>query len=353
MPIMQRRITPTPTVTAQAAPTPVAQPAPVAYQPAPVAYQPAPQVAAAPRMAAPSTQPGGGYRPPAAPVAQPAPAAYQPTVPQVAAASNQYEAAVNRLNPADVPASYQDVYNPALGSVTGNTLQQSVAAQPTAPLATIRATPQSVLQAFFQLPEFQLLFGSDPTVNNPNASPTQRFQADPGYQYQQDEAAKQIQRNASARGLLNSGPVLKELTNYSQNLANQSYNQWLDRTSRTYTGYQDRLLQLMGFGSGFNGSANAVNQGNTLAGLTTGTGNNISSLQQGLGQNIMNSNLQTGANTANALTQLSSTQAQTNAQRDIGAAQAAAQVAQANAQIQSSAMGAGASIFSSLAGAFF
>ena len=332
----------------------VAVPRAVATSTAPT-YQPAVTATAAPRpVVAPTYQTSRPGAPRAAPATATAPApAYTPTQPQVAAASAQYETALNRLNPADVPASYQGVYDPSLGAVTGNTLQQSVAAQPTQPLSVIRATPQSALQAFFQLPEYQLMYGNDPTVNNPNASPTDRFRADPGYQWQQDEGMKQIQRNASARGILNSGPVMRELQGYGQNLANQSYNQWQDRLSNTYTGYQDRLLQLMGFGSGFNGAQDAINSGNTLAGLTTGTGNNISSLQQGLGQNIMNSNLQTGANTSNALTQLASTQAQTNAQRDIGAAQAAAQVAQANAQIQSSAIGAGASIFSSLAGAFF
>lgn len=63
------------------------------------------------------------------------------------------------------------------------------------------------------------------------------FQQSPGYQFAFGEGQRAIDQNASARGLLNSGARLKELTRYGQGMANQEYGN-----------YQNRLAALSGIG---------------------------------------------------------------------------------------------------------
>lgn len=69
------------------------------------------------------------------------------------------------------------------------------------------------------------------------------FQQSPGYQFAFDEGRRAIDQNASARGMLNSGARLRELTRYGQGIANQEYGN-----------YQNRLAALAGIGQSATGT---------------------------------------------------------------------------------------------------
>lgn len=69
------------------------------------------------------------------------------------------------------------------------------------------------------------------------ASLGQGFQQSPGYQFAFGEGVNAIDRGASARGLLNSGARLRELTRFGQGMANQEFGN-----------YQNRLAALAGIG---------------------------------------------------------------------------------------------------------
>jgi hypothetical protein len=53
------------------------------------------------------------------------------------------------------------------------------------------------------------------------------LQDTPGYQFNLEEGIKATQSAAAAKGILNSGKTLKDLSNYSQNLANNTYQQYV------------------------------------------------------------------------------------------------------------------------------
>ena len=50
-----------------------------------------------------------------------------------------------------------------------------------------------------------------------------QFEADPGYQFRMSEGVKALDRSAAARGLLQSGPQIKGVTRFGQDLASQEY----------------------------------------------------------------------------------------------------------------------------------
>ena len=71
--------------------------------------------------------------------------------------------------------------------------------------------------------------GSIPQEALAATTPQVGFQQSPGYQYQLDEGMKAIRRAAAARGLLGSGTRLKEAGRFATSLANQDYNNYLNR----------------------------------------------------------------------------------------------------------------------------
>jgi hypothetical protein len=98
------------------------------------------------------------------------------------------------------------------------------------------------------------------------------FYTDPGYQWQQDEAARAIMRNQAGTGQLASGNTLSQLASDAQNRAGAGYNQWAQRA-----------LALAGMAPGIAGQQ---------AGIETGLGDRLLASQTGLGQ------LKYGAETA-------------------------------------------------------
>lgn len=63
----------------------------------------------------------------------------------------------------------------------------------------------------------------------PTGKVYQGFQETPGYQFQFDQGTEAVNALAGARGGLNSGRTMQELTGFGQGLANQEYGNYLNR----------------------------------------------------------------------------------------------------------------------------
>lgn len=114
------------------------------------------------------------------------------------------------------------------------------------------------------------------------------FQVDPGYQFRMDEAQKALERSAAARGGLQSGRTLKDLTRWSQGLASNEYQNAYNRFNADRDRRFARLSNLANMGqasaaqsatAGMNyaGAAgdNILRAGNAAADAQIATGNAI------------------------------------------------------------------------------
>lgn len=91
-----------------------------------------------------------------------------------------------------------------------------------------------------------------------NAAATAAFQANPGYQWQVDQATDAAARKASALGALGSGNTAAAISDRAQNMANAEYGGWQDRLN----GLSNTGLTAANAQSGFQGQL-----GSSLAGL--------------------------------------------------------------------------------------
>lgn len=224
------------------------------------------------------------------------------------------------------------------------------------PISLVTADPQSVItNRFFQLPQYQLLYGAPGTLDatgapipEPSLDPMQRFKQDPGYQFQLEQGMRQLQQLGAAKGLLESGPMQQELLKYSQGMADQSYQRWLGQQQGLFQDYQNRLQGLTGMGAANTGNQNAIALGNALAGMfgagaqgALGTGSNISSLfgNQGVfgGSAFMN----TAAAQANNLMQGAALQAQIQSANQASQGQAMSSLFGGLSSLASSFLGGG------------
>lgn len=125
------------------------------------------------------------------------------------------------------------------------------------------------------------------------------FEADPGYQFRQDEGMKALERSAAARGLLQSGSTLKGIQRFSQGLASQEYTNAFNRYNVNRANQLNPLQSLMGAGqSATNTLTNAAgvqgtNEANALmaAGQARASGyigasNALSGALSGIGNNL-------------------------------------------------------------------
>lgn len=115
------------------------------------------------------------------------------------------------------------------------------------------------------------------------------FRETPGYQFQMDQGREGVQNSLAALGMKNSGAGLKAITKYSQGVADQTYNNYLDRLSAASTGGQAMVSNQNALGqnavaqmgqtiqdkgaataSGYVGGANAW--GNALTNLSKNAG---------------------------------------------------------------------------------
>lgn len=110
------------------------------------------------------------------------------------------------------------------------------------------------------------------------------FTETPGYQFAQQEAMRGVLANASSRGLVNSGSVLRALQDRSVNLADQTYGNYMNRLAALSGIGQTAAGQGMAAGQSFGGqAAGAMQQGVGAANnfMTAGAGAQASGMTQG------------------------------------------------------------------------
>lgn len=105
----------------------------------------------------------------------------------------------------------------------------------------------------------------------------QGFEASPGYQFRVEEGQKAIDRAMAARGMSNSGALIKNTARFSQGIASDEFNTQLNR-----------LASVAGTGqvASNNAFSGYLNQGNALANLQLQQGNAQASSYAALGQGI-------------------------------------------------------------------
>jgi len=140
--------------------------------------------------------------------------------------------------PTAQPFSYQNPQNAPLPAQGGALNMQ-------------QADPQAAMNTYLQSPGNQLL--GDPSYT--------RYEQSPGYQYAVDEAMRQVQRGGASRGLLESGSVMRDMTDRAQGMAQQDYGNWWNRQNQLFGDYQNRLAGLAG---GATGSTEANQLGQNL-----------------------------------------------------------------------------------------
>ena len=218
-------------------------------------------------------------------------------------------------------------------------------------LQLIRAEPYSMIRSFIDLPEYRLMFSSgEPQQFNEYAPTQERFFADPGYQFQQDEGIRNLLRNHAAQGLVHSGRSVRDTLQFSQDLANQAYGQWYDRQNNMYNNYINRIAAIAGLGPSVNGAQNAFNTGVNQANLSTGTGTNLASSFLGQGQAGLGAFLNTGAAKANAIMQAAEIQGQVESAKYKADAERDAAQSQANAGLAKGAISAATSLIGGFIG---
>ncbi len=153
----------------------------------------------------------------------------------------------------------------------------------------VQADPGNYLQNnFFQQPAYQLMYGQ----NANNLDPTERFKQDPGYEYNQQQTAQALQRQYANRGLLDSGSMVRALTNQIQGQQNQGYQQYLGQQNSLFSDYQNRLANMTAMGAANTGNQNALATGANSSNLYSNLGSN----QANLGVQGANAQLGTGNN---------------------------------------------------------
>lgn len=137
------------------------------------------------------------------------------------------------------------------------------------------ASSSSVLGKFLNTPEYQLQFGNTGAAVDPTASVLDRFQTSPGYQFQLDQGQKALEKSMASRGLLESGSFAQEMNKFGQGVANQEFNNYLNRVTGTFQNYQNNLLNLANGGQQASSqlSNTAMNQGATSANVRSNYAN--------------------------------------------------------------------------------
>jgi len=144
---------------------------------------------------------------------------------------------------------------------------------------------QSDMWTPWTVPGLNAYQNMDTLLNDPNGYNTilQKYQASPQFQFQLKQATDAVQRSAAATGNRLGGAQLSALSGRANDVANQSFNGWLDR------------LQQMAQ-TGFNAQSNLSQAQNNL---TTGRTNALqygdtSALDVGMGKDVLGINQQRG-----------------------------------------------------------
>jgi len=94
------------------------------------------------------------------------------------------------------------------------------------------------------------------------------FQADPGYQFRQQQGQQALERSAAARGGLLNGGTLKALTRYGQDTASAEYGNAYNRFNNDQSTRFNRLSSLAGIGQ--TASRDVAQMGMSTAGAVAG-----------------------------------------------------------------------------------
>ena len=94
------------------------------------------------------------------------------------------------------------------------------------------------------------------------------FQADPGYQFRQQQGQQALERSAAARGGLLNGGTLKALTRYGQDTASAEYGNAYNRFNNDQSTRFNRLSALAGIGQ--TASRDVAQMGMSTAGAVAG-----------------------------------------------------------------------------------
>ena len=144
---------------------------------------------------------------------------------------------------------------------------------------------QSDMWTPWTVPGLNAYQNMDTLLNDPNGYNTilQKYQSSPQFQFQLKQATDAVQRSAAATGNRLGGAQLAALSGRANDVANQSFNGWLDR------------LQQMAQ-TGFNAQSNLSQAQNNL---TTGRTNALqygdtSALDVGMGKDVLGINQQRG-----------------------------------------------------------
>jgi hypothetical protein len=130
---------------------------------------------------------------------------------------------------------------------------------------------KQALEAQMELARPYVEAGKNAMTQYQNLAPYQsfgmdQFQADPGYQFRMSEGLKALERSASARGLLQSGGTLKDITRFGQDAASQEYQNAFQRYLTEREARMDPYRYLTGVGQAA-AAGHAANVGEGLTAL--------------------------------------------------------------------------------------
>ncbi len=222
-----------------------------------------------------------------------------------ASPSGTYSSALSSLVPAQTNSPLPDVnpgYTSGINSpgVTYNAPQGQTPQPSGGALQMQQANPQNALAQFQNTPGYQLLGNNQ----------TSQYTQSPGYQYAVNQALQQVQGNNAARGLLESGRGLRDVTDRAQGMALQDYGNWWNRQNQLYSDYQNRLAGLAG---GDVGANNAMTLGQNQANGAMQTGGDLGTLFGNQGTSGLGAIANTGAAQANTMQLAGNAQTQINA----------------------------------------
>lgn len=126
-----------------------------------------------------------------------------------------------------------------------------------------------------------------------------KFEADPGYQWRISEGNKALDRSASARGGLYSGGQLKALSDWNQNAASNEYGNWWNRYTQG-TGFNNALRQ-QDYGNRYGAVSDVMNRIAGFAGMGQGATNTLVGANSGLAGQTGSGYLNAGISGANAM----------------------------------------------------
>jgi hypothetical protein len=266
---------------------------------------------------------------------------------QITSDQSQYTTLDQQMQQAATMTLAQAQENPSLANSYNNYIFGLDINPYVAPPQETTATPQQVLSEYFNTPQYQLLFGNSAQATNPNLSPSQRFQADPGYQFALQQGLQGVQNTAAAQGLLGSGAMVNQLDQYGTNTANQYYQQYLTNLNNNFNQWTGTLQGIANTGASLSTPTASTQTGQALA----STQQNLSAQQQAT-LNALSGNVgNTASNTSSLLANQGSLGA--SAYTNTAAAQSSAsmQAASLYAQVEAANQAASANQSSAMIGA--